>query len=345
MKTCLMILFVAVSMHSAIKAMDYVSGKPGSYGGFFEGTWIRDDPSWQPYLIDAEGFPTLYVTVQDNITRFSQKKQDGKFKILRENKRPGLSTNTFVVSRISALPSEKDVEIIFHWRCLEDGYLRVAEKYRYTSDSLALLAKSTYRISMTNAQYVIEIVDDALKGINPVTVKTTDKKSPRLVLSENDISMRTYSTSAGVFKFSRQCIIRVPQFPDLYILVYQYQGKYNDWRDAGSAFIDFARKMPDGRFELLMEANNSIEGVINIKGVISYLEDIAVVMKADCVEVFIRWKDLGQGGIRNIDTFRYTTEGIEPTRKSDYGGRHNPSWTDGNKPIQSIPATYAPQKK
>ena len=292
----------------------------------------------QRILINARGFPELYVTACSNgVTQFSQEGQGEKFNVLLERRSPSMPPKGFILVNTSVLLEEKDAEILLQWRCTDDGNLRIVEKYRYTSNSLTWLAQTSYRIVATNDQRIIEVIDSSpnVKRKFPTDKGIGKDSLVRPLLTDGEVAKRTYTTHEGQFTFSKRCVIRVPQFPDLHAFIYQHK-KYT-WGPE-SVLMDFARKMPDGRFDLLTKAND------NYPGETPYLEDIAVLREDEYVEMFVQWHHFGNGGWRTIEKFHYTSASMTLVRQSCWSGKPDWEWYKDDEPKKSFPIFHSPEK-
>lgn len=159
--------------------------------------------------------------------------------------------------------------------------------------------------------------------------------SVRVGLAEETIerkalSARTHSTWEGSYAYSDEIVLGIENREDLHILVYRHVGKEG-------TLIEFARAL-DSNLRVLRPPNT------NIKGVTPSLEGIDVLPGANEAEVLVRWRHLGEGGLRSVDKYIYSASGLSLEGRSDFvtDGKRI-MWISGETSQRSTPATYSPR--
>lgn len=151
------------------------------------------------------------------------------------------------------------------------------------------------------------------------------------VVDRASLSSRVHQTWEGSFTFAEEKVVPIEGQEPLHILVYRHSGKE-------SALIDFA-VVADGGLRLLREAET------NVKGVTPSLEGIDVLPGANDgeAEIIVRWRHLGEGGLRSVEKYRYSAAGLELVTKSDLvsDGREK-KWVNSKTAERSTPARLAP---
>lgn len=124
------------------------------------------------------------------------------------------------------------------------------------------------------------------------------------VIERRALSSRTHRTWEGVYKFSGESTLKISGLKDLHVLKYRGSGSEGD-------LVDFAEGDGSNDLHLLREANT------NVKGVTPILEGIDVLPDDGGAEIIVRWKHPGQGGLRRVEKYRYTSAGLVLISRSE----------------------------
>ena len=102
--------------------------------------------------------------------------------------------------------------------------------------------------------------------------------------------------------------------------------------------IDFAEATVDDKLRVLRETDT------NVKGVTPSLEGIDVFPGASEAEIIVRWRHPGQGGLRSIEKYRYSSSRIEYVSGSDFVSEgRKMKWVKAGYYTNSTPAAYTPR--
>jgi hypothetical protein len=152
------------------------------------------------------------------------------------------------------------------------------------------------------------------------------------IVDRASLSSRALQTWEGTFAFAEEKNIPIEGQEPLHVLVYRHPTK-------DSALIEFA-VVAGGALRLLREADT------NVKGVTPNLEGIDVLPGANDGEadIIVRWRHLGEGGLRSVEKYRYSAAGLELVTKSDLvnEGREK-KWVNSKTAERSTPARLAPR--
>ena len=150
------------------------------------------------------------------------------------------------------------------------------------------------------------------------------------IINREDLSSRVHSIWDGPYTFSEEKVVSIEGMPDLHVLVYRHS-------DREGAMIDFAEATVDDKLRVLRETD------INVKGVTPSLEGIDVFPGASEAEIIVRWRHPGQGGLRSIEKYRYSSSRIEYVAGSDFVSEgRKMKWVKVGYSATSTPATYSP---
>jgi hypothetical protein len=154
--------------------------------------------------------------------------------------------------------------------------------------------------------------------------------TPKLITREA-LTSRTHSTWEGSYAFVEEKILSIEGLPDLHVLLYQRPAKEG-------TLIDFAEAVSTDKLRLLRETET------NVKGVTPALEGIEVFPDTNDAEIIVRWRHLGQGGLRCVEKYRYSPEGINLVASSDLVNEgRKMKWVKGGSSVPSTPAKHSPR--
>ena len=76
--------------------------------------------------------------------------------------------------------------------------------------------------------------------------------------------------------------------------------------------LDFAVVDDNVKIRFLQEAQE------NVKGVTPYLEGVDVLPGSNDAEIIVRWRHPGNGGLRTVEKYRYSANGLEFVNRSEF---------------------------
>ncbi len=80
------------------------------------------------------------------------------------------------------------------------------------------------------------------------------------------------------------------------------------------------------------------EGAPNKMGTTDRLDSIDVLPSENEAEVILRWRCLGNGGLRSVEKFIYDSKSFILVNASSFGGRHDPVWSSAKAMKQKVQA-------
>jgi len=124
-------------------------------------------------------------------------------------------------------------------------------------------------------------------------------------IDRTTLSSRTHATWEGSYTFSEDKVLSIEGLKDLHVLIYRCPGEEG-------TLVDFAEVAADGKLRVLREADT------NVKGVTPTLEGVDVLPGPNDAEIIVRWRHPGQGGLRSVEKYRYSVNGLEFVNRSEF---------------------------
>ena len=145
-----------------------------------------------------------------------------------------------------------------------------------------------------------------------------------------DLPGRVYTNYEGRYTFSDASVLSIQGFGDIHVLKYKCP-------DHEGVVLVFARITSDGKAMVLRECGP------NTKGVTPSLDGVDVFPGTNEAEIIVRWRHPGQGGLRSIEKYRYSSSRIEYVAGSDFVSEgRKMKWVKAGYSATSTPATYSP---
>ena len=144
-------------------------------------------------------------------------------------------------------------------------------------------------------------------------------------VSRDSLHSRTVTTWEGSYSFAEEKVLPIQGLKPLHVLLYKRA-------DAESVLIEFAVETSGG-LSLLREADTAT------KGVTPALEGIDVIAGDQTAEIIVRWRHPGEGGLRSVMKYRYSSTEFTLAARSDLvtDGR-GLKWVKAGAAVTSTPA-------
>ena len=89
--------------------------------------------------------------------------------------------------------------------------------------------------------------------------------------------------------------------------------------------LDFAVVDDNGKIRFLQEAQE------NVKGVTPVLQGVDVFVSAQAVELIVRWRHPGNGGLRTVEKYTYDSTNLRLVGRTDFLGKDGGfKWVNSN---------------